>query len=97
MITEKTKELARKLKELHGKTTAGPWILKTFPDGSVSYIEAPEPKDRNWGYGIEVFGEDTNGYPTWRNDMEFTIAAHELLPELLNTILADGEGCESGL
>ena len=79
------KKIISKLRNALAKTTKGKWELKIFPDGGA-FIHAPEPKERNFGYGIEVFGDDINQYETWREDMEFAIAAHELLPSLLDYI-----------
>jgi len=78
-------KIINKLRNTLAKTTKGKWELKVFPDGGA-FIHAPEPKERDFGYGIEVFGDDTNQYDTWREDMEFAIAAHELLPILLDHI-----------
>ena len=80
------KKIISKLRNALAKTTKGKWELKVFPDGNDAFIQAPEPESRDFGYEIEVFGDDKNGYETWREDMEFAIAAHELLPALLDYI-----------
>ena len=80
------RETIKKLREALSKTTKGKWILREHPRCDDAFIQAPEPEGRNFDYAIEVFGEDRNGYDTWREDMEFVIAAHELLPELLELI-----------
>ena len=85
--TDKIIEVGKQLEEIFNRTTKGEWSMRQFPgDDDECFIEAPEPKDRNFGYAIEVFGEDTNGYDTRKADMEFAIAAHKHMPLLLEFI-----------
>jgi hypothetical protein len=61
--------------------TEGPWKTRSRA-GLQSFVEAPEPEDRKFGYNIEILGEDDNGYPTRENDVAFVAAARQLVPEL---------------
>jgi len=61
--------------------TDGPWKIRGRA-GMQSFVEAPEPPDRKFGYNIEILGEDDNGYPTREKDVAFIAAARQLVPEL---------------
>ena len=84
--------IIKELRKALNKTTKGTWRLRRHPNGEDAFVEAPEPKDRKFGYDIEVFGDDHNGYETWRDDFEFAVMAHELLPILLDYIEKGEEG-----
>lgn len=68
-------------------TTDGPW-RKRGGDGSSfqAFVEADEPEDRHFGYGIEIMGEDDNGYPTREGDVDFIARSRTLVPELIAAI-----------
>ena len=62
-------------------TTKGPWKVRSMP-GAPSFVEAPEPPDRQFGYDIEILGEDDNGYPTREADVAFVAAAPDLVMDM---------------
>lgn len=85
------KRFKKVLLSLHSKTTPGHWKIRHFPDGKDLFIEVPEPKERGFGYDIEIFGEDDNGYPTRENDFEFVEACHDLLPKFFELAKTEAE------
>jgi len=58
--------------------TQGEWRVRS-QRGLQSFVEAPEPPGRKFGYGIEVLGEDDNGYPTRGRDVELVAASPRLI------------------
>lgn len=75
------------LKQTLEKTTPGKWIVRNHPYEDDAFIEAPEKDSgRDFGYEIEILGDDKNGYDKWLEDMEFIVAAHELLPIIIKEI-----------
>ena len=66
--------------------TDGPWRVRGGDRGFKPFVEAPEPPERRFGYGIEILGDDDNGYPTRTRDAHFIADARRLVPELANAL-----------
>lgn len=82
---------ARTLVEIAGKGTEGDWVHRKPPEGSSQeaydsgFVEAPGKHKQ--GYGIQILGDDEEGYPTKKEDIAAIVALHNSLH--LITQLAD--------
>lgn len=75
------------LENLHQGTSPGPWRIRRLQAAnlSLSFVEAPR-LDQSHPHDIELLGEDDTMYPTREADMEFIVAAHALVPSLIDEL-----------
>ena len=92
-MDEKLIAEARALIELLESGTPAPWVHRKPPSDSMraaydsGFVEAPLQHPN--GYGIQILGDDEEGYPLKKQDIALIIAARNDAPRILRELLGE--------